>query len=192
MFWQTFQQFDTDGSGIVEVSTMLTIVKSMNGQNVMGELGRSFRMLQACSLTPGQSYFLVVVQFMTLILKQLDFFIELLKKQGLWGALYLAKFCCFIPTAKENWLTKNWWIYHNDTYYMHRYLCDVLCFLSSGFVDVYARDHDAVQQHAEKILKVWAITSCWQIKREEERWQIKNYFRTYAQFNCIRNCNRIC
>lgn len=86
-------------------------------------------------------------------------------------------------------------IYHNDTYYMHRYLCDVLCFLSSGFVDVYARDHDAVQQHAEKILKVWtvfsAITSCWQIKREEERWQIKNYFRTYAQFNCIRNCNRI-
>lgn len=111
MFWQTFQQFDTDGSGIVEVSTMLTIVKSMNGQNVMGELGRSFRMLQACSLTPGQSYFLVVVQFMTLILKQLDFFIELLKKQGLWGALYLAKFCCFIPTAKENWLPKNWWIY---------------------------------------------------------------------------------
>uniref|UniRef100_K1PFX0 Zinc finger ZZ-type and EF-hand domain-containing protein 1 n=1 Tax=Magallana gigas TaxID=29159 RepID=K1PFX0_MAGGI len=71
---RTFQQFDTDGSGIVEVSTMLTIIKSMNGQNVMGELGRSFRMLQACSLTPG-------------------------------------------------------------------------------FVDVYARDHDAVQQHAEKILK---------------------------------------
>ncbi|XP_078317573.1 zinc finger ZZ-type and EF-hand domain-containing protein 1-like isoform X2 [Crassostrea virginica] len=71
---RAFQQFDTDGSGVVEVNTMLTIVKSMNGQNVMGELGRSFRMLQACSLTPG-------------------------------------------------------------------------------FVDVYARDHDAVQQHAEKILK---------------------------------------
>ncbi|XP_061181596.1 zinc finger ZZ-type and EF-hand domain-containing protein 1-like [Saccostrea echinata] len=71
---RTFQQFDTDGSGVVEVNTMLTIVKSMNGQNVMGELGRSIRMLQACSLTPG-------------------------------------------------------------------------------FVDVYARDHDAVQQHAEKILK---------------------------------------
>ncbi|KAL3875978.1 hypothetical protein ACJMK2_033871 [Sinanodonta woodiana] len=50
---RSFQQFDTDGSGIVEVSTILTAIKSLNGPNMMGELGKSIRMLQACSLTPG-------------------------------------------------------------------------------------------------------------------------------------------
>ena len=50
---QAFQQFDTDGSGVVEVSTILSAIKFMNGPNMMGELGKSIRMLQACSLTPG-------------------------------------------------------------------------------------------------------------------------------------------
>ncbi|KAK3090627.1 hypothetical protein FSP39_013259 [Pinctada imbricata] len=51
--YRAFQQFDTDGSGVVEVNTILETVKSSNGVNVLGELGRSIRMLQACSLTPG-------------------------------------------------------------------------------------------------------------------------------------------
>ena len=50
---QAFQQFDTDGSGVVEVSTILSAIKFVNGPNMMGELGKSIRMLQACSLTPG-------------------------------------------------------------------------------------------------------------------------------------------
>ncbi|XP_071131694.1 zinc finger ZZ-type and EF-hand domain-containing protein 1-like [Mytilus edulis] len=50
---KTFQQFDTDGSGVVETSTMIETVKSMSGPNLQGELGRSIRMMQACSLTPG-------------------------------------------------------------------------------------------------------------------------------------------
>ncbi|CAG2239333.1 Insulin-like growth factor 2 mRNA-binding protein 1,Insulin-like growth factor 2 mRNA-binding protein 2 [Mytilus edulis] len=53
---KTFQQFDTDGSGVVETSTMIETVKSMSGPNLQGELGRSIRMMQACSLTPGPSF----------------------------------------------------------------------------------------------------------------------------------------
>ncbi|KAL5009613.1 hypothetical protein ScPMuIL_011918 [Solemya velum] len=50
---KAFQQFDTDGSVVVEVRTIIEAIRSMNGPNVMGELGKSIRMLQACSLTPG-------------------------------------------------------------------------------------------------------------------------------------------
>lgn len=50
---KAFQQFDVDGSGVVEVDTVLETVKSINGPNILGELGRSIRMLQACSLVPG-------------------------------------------------------------------------------------------------------------------------------------------
>ncbi|XP_060607279.1 zinc finger ZZ-type and EF-hand domain-containing protein 1-like [Ruditapes philippinarum] len=50
---RAFQQFDTDGSGVVEVSTILSAIKYSNGPNMIGELGKSIRMLQACSLTPG-------------------------------------------------------------------------------------------------------------------------------------------
>ena len=53
LYLKAFQQFDTDGSGVVEVSTILSALKCMNGPNMMGELGKSIRMLQACSLTPG-------------------------------------------------------------------------------------------------------------------------------------------
>lgn len=51
--YQAFQQFDIDGSGVVEVEIILDTIKSMNGPNVLGELGRSIRMLQSCSLVPG-------------------------------------------------------------------------------------------------------------------------------------------
>ena len=33
---------------------MIETVKSMSGPNLQGELGRSIRMMQACSLTPGR------------------------------------------------------------------------------------------------------------------------------------------
>lgn len=57
LYLKAFQQFDTDGSGVVEVSTILSALKCMNGPNMMGELGKSIRMLQACSLTPGNVFY---------------------------------------------------------------------------------------------------------------------------------------
>ena len=53
--FQAFQQFDTDGSGIVEISALQSAIRYTNGPNMLGELGKSIRMLQACSLTPGLS-----------------------------------------------------------------------------------------------------------------------------------------
>ncbi|XP_041364980.1 zinc finger ZZ-type and EF-hand domain-containing protein 1-like [Gigantopelta aegis] len=50
---KAFQQFDTDGSGVAEVSSMLDALQSYTGGYMMGELGKNIRMLQACSLTPG-------------------------------------------------------------------------------------------------------------------------------------------
>ncbi|XP_052765956.1 zinc finger ZZ-type and EF-hand domain-containing protein 1-like isoform X1 [Mya arenaria] len=48
-----FQQFDTDGSGVVEIGTTLSAMRYANGPNMVGELGKSIKMLQACTLTPG-------------------------------------------------------------------------------------------------------------------------------------------
>lgn len=42
-----------DGSCTAEVTTMLDAVSSYTGPNVMGELGKTIRILQACSLIPG-------------------------------------------------------------------------------------------------------------------------------------------
>jgi Ca2+-binding EF-hand superfamily protein len=50
---QAFQQFDTDGSGVADVTTMLDALSTFSSGNVMGELGKNIRMLQACSLTAG-------------------------------------------------------------------------------------------------------------------------------------------
>ncbi|XP_071105472.1 zinc finger ZZ-type and EF-hand domain-containing protein 1-like isoform X1 [Haliotis cracherodii] len=50
---KAFQQFDTDGSGVAEVSTMMDALSTFSSGNVMGELGKNIRMLQACSLTAG-------------------------------------------------------------------------------------------------------------------------------------------
>nr|KAG5696024.1 hypothetical protein BaRGS_013930 [Batillaria attramentaria] len=50
---KAFQPFDTDGNGTAEVVTMLDAVSTYTGPNMMGELGKNIRMLQACSLLPG-------------------------------------------------------------------------------------------------------------------------------------------
>lgn len=55
----------------------------------------------------------VVLQFITLMLKKLEIFIEVLKKLDyLSGALFLAKFCCFIPTEPKNLIVKNLFLYY--------------------------------------------------------------------------------
>ena len=50
-------------------------------------------------------------------------------------------------------------------FYLGLYLCNVFfslrrVFLSTGFVDVYSEDKNAVSQHAEKILKVCRFSVC--------------------------------
>ena len=54
-WFQAFQQFDTDGSGIIEISTILSAIKIKYSYSpsMVGELGKSIKMLQACTLTPG-------------------------------------------------------------------------------------------------------------------------------------------
>lgn len=47
------------------------------------------------------------------MLKKLDIFIEVLKKLDyLSGALFLAKFCCSIPTEPKNLIVKNLFLYY--------------------------------------------------------------------------------
>lgn len=41
---------------------MIETVKSMSGPNLQGELGRSIRMMQACSLTPGEYQYEYITQ----------------------------------------------------------------------------------------------------------------------------------
>ena len=55
LFEQAFQQFDSEGDGTADVSTMLESLRATSGSNahVHGELGAVVRTLQACSLTPG-------------------------------------------------------------------------------------------------------------------------------------------
>ena len=49
-----FQQFDTEGNGTADVSSMMEALKNSNSANMSGELGYVVRTLQACSLTPGR------------------------------------------------------------------------------------------------------------------------------------------
>ena len=54
---QAFQQFDSEGDGTADVSTMMEALRASNSassSHMKGELGAVVRTLQACSLTPGQ------------------------------------------------------------------------------------------------------------------------------------------
>ncbi|XP_050394804.1 zinc finger ZZ-type and EF-hand domain-containing protein 1 [Patella vulgata] len=50
---RVFQEFDMDGSGVADITTILDAVQSYSSGSVQGEIGKSIRMLQACTLTPG-------------------------------------------------------------------------------------------------------------------------------------------
>ncbi len=54
IFFQAFQQFDSEGDGSADVAAMIEALKASNGDLMYGELGYVVRTLQACSLTPGK------------------------------------------------------------------------------------------------------------------------------------------
>lgn len=51
--YQAFHQFDCDGSGVADVQTMVEAITQYSNRSALGELGKSVRILQSCSLTPG-------------------------------------------------------------------------------------------------------------------------------------------
>ncbi|BFZ03746.1 hypothetical protein BsWGS_06784 [Bradybaena similaris] len=50
---KAFHQFDCDGSGVADVQTMVEAITQYSNRSALGELGKSVRILQSCSLTPG-------------------------------------------------------------------------------------------------------------------------------------------
>ncbi|RUS90802.1 hypothetical protein EGW08_001421, partial [Elysia chlorotica] len=50
---KAFHQFDCDGSGVADVQTMMETLEHFSSRSGLGELGKSVRILQSCSLTPG-------------------------------------------------------------------------------------------------------------------------------------------
>ncbi|XP_055877134.1 zinc finger ZZ-type and EF-hand domain-containing protein 1-like isoform X1 [Biomphalaria glabrata] len=50
---KAFLQFDCDGSGVADVQTMIEALGQYSSRSALGELGKSIRILQSCSLTPG-------------------------------------------------------------------------------------------------------------------------------------------
>ncbi|GFS06651.1 zinc finger ZZ-type and EF-hand domain-containing protein 1-like [Elysia marginata] len=50
---KAFHQFDCDGSGVADVQTMIETLEHFSSRSGLGELGKSVRILQSCSLTPG-------------------------------------------------------------------------------------------------------------------------------------------
>ncbi|XP_059146557.1 zinc finger ZZ-type and EF-hand domain-containing protein 1-like isoform X2 [Physella acuta] len=50
---KAFHQFDCDGSGVADVQTMIEAMSQFSSRSALGELGKSIRILQSCSLTPG-------------------------------------------------------------------------------------------------------------------------------------------
>lgn len=52
-FSQAFHQFDCDGSGVADVQSMLDYIDQYSSRSALGEVGKSTRILQSCSLTPA-------------------------------------------------------------------------------------------------------------------------------------------
>ncbi|CAL1538237.1 unnamed protein product [Lymnaea stagnalis] len=50
---KAFLQFDCDGSGVADVQTIIEALGQYSNRSALGELGKSIRILQSCSLTPG-------------------------------------------------------------------------------------------------------------------------------------------